>query len=226
MNESSVSPEAAPISMRSIGVFVVLTAVFLIALTTLTSRLSQHPRYVPSETSLIPQQWEVVTNQERTFTFNMPEQWQRYEQPSEPFALALEENRGVETAVSLFRRIDAQTEIKMLAIVPSDLPHAPFIFVAQSRRMRQLTPTQLAAAIGNEVDELQQIELKDRPGGQQQVNFMLKLPIYADNWQCLYQYAINDEAGFVLAGCAPLNNFGIIGNDLLDVQDSFQLLLN
>ncbi len=228
MQESPISQDSSPISIQSIGVFAVLTAVFLIALITLTNRLSQYPRYVPDKTSLIPRQWVVVTNQEQTFTFDMPAQWKWHENQAIPpdlsFEPVLAKNRGVETAVSLFRRIDPQTEIKLIAIAESDQPHPPFLFVAQSNRMNQLSPTQLAAAISNEFSDLQKIELVDHPGGQQSVEFILELPIYSDAWQCLYQYTNNVDAGYVLGGCAPRNNFGSVGTDLLAIQDSFQLL--
>jgi len=228
MQESPVPQDSSPISIQSIGVFALLTAVFLIALIIATSRLSQHPRYVPGHTSLIPPQWEVVTDQEQLFTFNIPVQWEwvenRPDTSNTKFDQAWADNEGVETAVSLFRRIDPQTEIKILAIAPSLLPHSPILFVAHSQRMNQLSPTQLAAAIGNDVSGLQQIELVDHPGGQQSVEFILDLPIYSETWQCRYQYRNNEDAGFVLGGCAPQNNFGSIGTDLLTIQDSFQLL--
>ena len=228
MQKSPISQDSSPISIESIGVFVMLTAVTLIALIILTNRLSQHPRYLPDGPPLIPRQWAAITNREQTYTFDMPIQWEwvenHAEAPNTEFARALAENEGVETAVSLFRRIDPETEIKLLATAPSDLPHPPILFVAQSKRMNQLSPTQLAAAIGNEISGLERIELVDRPNGQQSVEFMLELSIYLDTWQCLYQYTNNDDAGYVLGSCVPRNNFGTVGNDLLAIQDSFQLL--
>ncbi|KAA3656087.1 MAG: hypothetical protein DWQ04_32085 [Chloroflexi bacterium] len=227
-NPPTPQDSSSPVPIQTIGIFLALTAVFLIALIISANRLSQHPRYQPGETSLIPRQWQVITDQEQTFTFNMPDQWEWVENrpntPNQAFAQALKENEGVETAVSLFRRIDPKTEIKMFAIAPSDMPHPPILFVAKSQRMNQLSPTQLAAAIGNELSSLQQIELIDRPGAQQFVEFMIDLPIYSETWQCIYQYTNNEEAGYMLGGCAPQNNFGSIGTDLLAIQDSFQLL--
>ncbi len=228
MQEPPISQDTPPISIQSIGVFGLLTAVFLITFITLTNRLSQYPRYVPDNTSLIPRQWVVVTNHEQTFTFDMPVEWEWHEHqvnaPDHSFESVLTENSGVETAVSLFRRIDPQTEITLIAIAESDQPHPPFLFVAQSKRMKQLSPTQLAAAVSTEFSDLQRIELVDHPGRQQSVEFILELPIYSDAWQCLYQYTNNDDAGYVLGSCAPRNNFGSVGSDLQAIQDSFQLL--
>ena len=228
MQQGSASQDSITFSVRAIGVYGLLTAVLLLTLISLTNTLSRYPRYLPDETPLIPPQWTVVTNHELTFTFDMPSSWKWYEKQesgaSAAFDLALNENPGVETAVSLFRRIDPQTEIKIIAVAESDLSQPPFLFVAQSKRMSQLTPTKLAAALSSEVAGSQQIQIVTLPGRPEAVKFILELQMDSDIRRCLYQYTYNEDAGFVIGGCLPPKQLGAAANELLAMQNSFQLL--
>ena len=224
MQKTTNSQDSSYYSIRDIGIYVLLTSGLLIALFFTTNHLSQQPKYLPNDSALISRDWVVITDREQLFTFDLPNNWAWTERDEPSFIDVLNKNIGIETAVSLFRRIDPETKLKIISISEPSHDHSPFLFVAQSTRMKQLMPTELAAAISQNVSGLQQIEINNHPGGQQSVEFTLDHSIYNETWECFYQYRNNETAGFILASCGSNNDLGAIRQDLTIIHDSFQLL--
>lgn len=219
-------------SMQMIGVYIFTTAVLLIALFILTQNLSQQPRYISPGNESRPAGWQVVTNQAQTFTFNLPSDWVWYDsdeiEQAQLFQSTVTNNEEVlETAVSFFRRIDPETKIQMVALLAeADITPAPILFVAGSNRLHQLSPELLVDAVKKEVSGVQQAEIETRPGNRQIANIMVDFSTQTDVLRCAYQFTHNEDAGYILAGCAPGSQFGRIGRDLPGIQNSFQLLVN
>ncbi|MCA9929515.1 MAG: hypothetical protein KC419_13610 [Anaerolineales bacterium] len=227
--QEEATPEYEAPSLSEMVIYVVLTAVLLLLLITFTRLLGNQPRYQPVGNERLSPRWQIVTNRAKTFTFNLPLNWSWYDkqipEQSSVFQSVLAEQGDIETAVSFFRQIDPATEIQLVA-QPESAAASTFLIVANSRRMQQLDPETLTRAVANDVAGVLQAETSTQAGGQTIANLIVDFPTESGPLRCKYRYAHNDVSAYILAGCAPKNQFGQLGGDLLEIQNSFQLLIN
>ncbi|MCP5094703.1 MAG: hypothetical protein GY943_04035 [Chloroflexi bacterium] len=210
---------------KRIGYYATATAVSLILILIVATSFKKYPLFAPDSDVARASEWTAVTNNAQTYTFILPEDWVWQETETGNFTGFGIEREAVETAVSLFTAIDKNSEIVLIAHANDGSDTLGFVVVAQSSRMRTLTPEQLISYLTENSTSILKAEVISKFYGEH-ANLYTELT-QPDNQAllCHQRYTTTSITSYIIASCSPRNQFGSYGNDLENIANSFQVLL-
>ena len=179
---TAVSPESPPFPLPSILAYGGLTLVIIIALLGVMQALGRQPQVVPSLGSSLKPGWTAVTDDNQTFTLNLPAQWQRLDrydpEQEDAFIAALRQNDQYQAALATYDAVANDRQLLLLVQAePTETETAvpPFILVTRSQQISQLTPEQMTSFLEANL-HVQRVNLEASVNGREQVTYITAQP--------------------------------------------------
>lgn len=222
--------DAADYDLRALAIYGLLTLAIVLSLALVMRALGRQPILVRSA-ALAGGNWVTLTDVELRYTVTLPSDWQwldvAYRDQEDLLGEIIARQAYVGRALE---PLGGEGDATILGVglgtqdLTAEVP-IPFVVVGQSATLRDLTPP---AAL----DRLRSLELPvsetavdNRLAGQPQARF--DVLDFRDGYQCRHLFVADpNEAGYLVAACAPQAVFGSLRSTLGDVLDSFQLLQN
>ena len=178
--------------------------------------------------------WTAVTDDNQTFTLNLPAQWQRLDrydpEQEDAFIAALRQNDQYQAALATYDAVANDRQLLLLdQAEPTETETAvpPFILVTRSQQISQLTPEQMTSFLEANL-HVQRVNLEASVNGREQVTYITAQP-YDDLilrcQQLFYKSVDDDPDSYLITGCVSEDNYSTYTNIFHDILVSFQPLL-
>lgn len=227
---ASTSAPSAPYDLCALGIYGALTLFLILALLLVMRALGQQPLLVNSAGLSLGDDWIQLTDSGLRYTLGVPGGWQWLDVPfrdqQSVLADLIERQPYIARALNPLGAVAGDVNIQGVAIGSQalELPDpAPFAVIATSARLRDLDPQgaldMLASSPLPAVDRREDTSVPLQPRARFSV---LDAPA---NYQCLELFTTDREtAAYLVAACAPQDQFATNQRDLNAILDSFQLL--
>jgi hypothetical protein len=236
VRRSSAAATAAPeeanatvYDFRAILAYGLLTAIIFIALLLLMHALGRRPLLVSGADLRLGADWTTVTDSELRYTLSLPAGWQWLDGAFRQQQALVDEvaRREPNVARSLAPLGETTGDLALIAIglLPETAESGDsltFVAVGRSVQLAQLSPEQVLAVLAEQALPLSSTALVEHLPGQPQARFGWLDS--AQQLQCRNLFVAQGAAGYLLAACAPQEQFGRVQRDLEEILDSFQLL--
>ncbi|MCA9920297.1 MAG: hypothetical protein KC445_20215 [Anaerolineales bacterium] len=220
MTPTAIAAETAPVpELGMILRYVGLTAVSFLLLIFTTRAIGQAPllRFGGNNTPLTG--WQPITDSQLTFTLNLPVSWQAIELTTDPSAQTMP---PLPTLADSFTGLVADSELLFLGLDEAETAVShPFVLIAQSQRLTQLTAQQYIAYAQTQFPDTLEIldaAVTTNDLGQMKGQLHFNLLLNDNQWRCTHQFLPSNTTAFLLTTCADINQF-------TDQQTTFEAIL-
>lgn len=207
------------ISLSAVAFYGGMTAVCLLLLILLLQFFDRQPLYFVDRSVPRPRGWTVVTNQDQTFTFNLPPEWSWAEAAgAEERALSLTDPARLSSAQAALRPLAADNQPVFVAT--ADTENAPFFFLIP---LPDLSPS--IGEIKTQLDdfpEARNVQSGLNNLGYNQLTFITSVPMAGETWSC--RVKVLQQPGYLLTLCLPPGDFVEFNDDINAIVGSFQPL--
>ncbi len=226
-----------PLPLVSLAAYGGLTLVIIIALFMVMQALGRQPQVVQGFGASLKPGWTAVTDQQRTFTLNLPTQWKRLdrfdpEQEAE-FIEQIRRNNQYQAALAPYDAMADDRQLLLLAVAEMGEGETavtappPFVIIARSRQLSQQSPEQMMVDLrqGPAGTTLLRSNLTEGVNGRQQTISILTWLYGGQELRCQHLFFKDAPDSYIVVGCAPEASYGSLTNIFHEILVSFQPLL-
>ncbi|MCB8944165.1 MAG: hypothetical protein H6658_10460 [Ardenticatenaceae bacterium] len=228
---TAVAP-AEPFSLSAVMVYGGVTAVLVIFLLLTMRGLGKRPLVFLHPDTNVNTGWLPVTDQSLQFTLDIPPTWHSFDKqdPAQRQALAdlLAEEAAVAGAVVPLDTAVTDMEIVMVMMaeqVETTDALPGFVVVAQSKALGRLSSDEVVQLVGRETAvTVTEVNRFRSFLGDNRLSLLLEMPPTSHELTCQQHIIYSQTGAFLLAGCAPANQYAVYREPLEKILGSFQPL--
>ena len=228
--EATESPTPLMPPLRTIMLYVGLTAMSLLILITTTRAIGQAPLFLFGSNSVPLDGWRPVTDSQRQFALNLPKTWHHIELDRTSEAASLRNSPPLQALSGTFDALVADTELLLVgtedtAVFAKGSP--VFVLVAQSERLQRLSPDEIISYAQEQLPEsVTLVEANTTEGITKELtgNLLFNIQQGEQLWRCREQIVPGDGSTYLIATCTSFAQFPIHLDDFEAILRSFQPL--
>lgn len=226
-DEEGARPEY---NLRALAIYGLVTGAVILALLLVMVSLGRRPLLVRGAGLTFASDWITVTDSQLQYTLSFPPGWQWLDVPHREQQATLADlisRQGyIDRALSPLSGLVEDPEIVAVALNSATFQEAeplPFVVIGRDPAMASTTPEQVIAWLEGQDLTVTELEVDTHVPTQPQARYDLLDDRF--DYHCRHLFSADESAaGYLLAACAPQDQFGIIMRDLEQILNSFQLL--
>ena len=226
---------ARPFSLARLAAYGGMTLFIIIALFAVMRSLGRQPQAAQGLGDSLKPGWTAVTDYNRAFSLNLPAAWlwlDRFNPDQEvEFIEQVRQNGQFQAALAPYDALADDRQLLFLGAEKWDdgeTAAAPFVVVIGSRQLGQFTSEQMTLALADSSGDvtLLRSNLVEGTNGRRHLLLNLTLPYADQTLRCQHLFYQEAAGSFLVAACAPEDQYSDFTNIFHDILISFQSLLS
>ncbi len=218
-----------PISVTAVSAYAGLALLTILLLLVVLKALGSYPVVLLDPQAPIKPGWQLITDQRQTFTLELPPGWTWAEDDlNHRLEQRLAEDPALAAALAPWSEAVDDLAVRLLAEPAAEADGLPgFVVVAYSRQLAQVSADQMTAFWASRIaaEDLLSVAVGEDLRGQAKGTAVLVMEAAGEGWICRQEGVMGDDGRFLVAGCAPSDQFAGHTREYEILLSSFQLLL-